>query len=151
MGIQAALAVAGRAFGDPLLGVGVRRCAAAGGRTFSLVERYDRVLGSQKGGIVGGLSPRVARPYRVSLAGLLGCARISVVALLWPCAAGWCPTAEDCLQCLATASVGSGVRARRCRWVSGVLSAPCPTRLETRTKESNMCASQRVLRNPRAK
>jgi len=30
-------------------------------------------------------------------------------------------------------------------------SVTCPTRLETRTKESNMCASQWVLRNLEAK
>ena len=92
-----------------------------------------------------------ARAYRALLAGLLWCVRNSVVVPLWPRAAGWRPTTEDCLQCSVTASFGTGVRAVRCRRVSGVLSAPCPTRLETRTKESNMCASQRALRNPRAK
>ena len=56
----------------------------------------------------------------------------------------------DCRQCPLTACVrwvrfaaaGSGSVANR--------SVTCPTRLETRTKESNMCASQGVLRNPEA-
>lgn len=39
----------------------------------------------------------------------------------------------------AGSAVGSGSAANR--------SVTCPTRLETRTKESNMCASQWVLRN----
>jgi hypothetical protein len=53
----------------------------------------------------------------------------------------------DCRQCPLTACVrrvrfaaaGSGSVANR--------SVTCPTRLETRTKESNMCASHWVLRN----
>ena len=40
-------------------------------------------------------------------------------------------------------AAGSGSVANR--------SVTCPTRLETRTKESNMCASQWVLRNLEAK
>ena len=57
----------------------------------------------------------------------------------------------DCCQCPLTAGVrcwrsvvvGSGSVANR--------SVTCPTRLETRTKESNMCASQWVIRNLEAK
>lgn len=74
-----------------------------------------------------------------------------------PCAAGRGAVASgvrsncgDCRQCPLTAGVrgwrraaiGSGSVANR--------SVACPTRLETRTKESNMCASQWVLRNPEA-
>jgi hypothetical protein len=49
-----------------------------------------------------------------------------------------------------------GVLTGRClAWrgmrVSGRPSVAHPTRLETRTKESNMCASHEVLRNLRAK
>jgi hypothetical protein len=65
-----------------------------------------------------------------------------------PCVRSNC---GDCRQCPLAASArwwwmpeaGSGSVANR--------SVTCPTRLETRTKESNMCASQWVLRNLEAK
>lgn len=56
-------------------------------------------------------------------------------------------TCGDCRQCPLTA----GVRRRRPFVVDlgpvANRSVTCPTRLVTRTKESNMCASQWVLRN----
>ena len=65
-----------------------------------------------------------------------------------PCVRSNC---GDCRQCPLAASV-------RRWWMSAAdsgsvanRSVTCPTRLETRTKESNMCASQWVLRNLEAK
>ena len=58
-------------------------------------------------------------------------------------------TGTDCSQCVSTVlRPGLGpLPSRRSRSVAN-RSAPRPTRLETRTKESNMHASRRVLRNP---
>ena len=59
-------------------------------------------------------------------------------------------TCKDCSQCLLTA-VASGTRFPPV--VLGSVanrSVSHPTRLETRTKESNMCASHGVLRNLKA-
>ena len=60
-------------------------------------------------------------------------------------------TCGDCRQCPLTADVR---RRRPAGADSGSVanrSVTCPTRLETRTKESNMCASQWVRRNLAAK
>ncbi|CAK8697711.1 unnamed protein product [Clavelina lepadiformis] len=72
-----------------------------------------------------------------------------------PCRAGSRP-AGDCSQCPAVGAllrcgVGAllrcGVVARGARGPR-LMSATFPTRLETRTKESNMCASRGAVRNP---
>ena len=68
--------------------------------------------------------------------------------LIGPCGAR--TTDGDWFQCSSTARVGAArVRARSSGSVAN-RSAARPTRLETRTKESNMCASRRALRNPKA-
>ena len=56
---------------------------------------------------------------------------------------------EDCVQCFFRSPGRDGGTCGRMR-VSGRPSVAHPTRLETRTKESNMCASHEVLRNLRA-
>ncbi|CAK8679485.1 unnamed protein product [Clavelina lepadiformis] len=64
-----------------------------------------------------------------------------------PCRAGSRP-AGDCSQCPAVgALLRCGVVARGARGPR-LMSATFPTRLETRTKESNMCASRGAVRNP---
>ncbi|CAK8679401.1 unnamed protein product [Clavelina lepadiformis] len=55
---------------------------------------------------------------------------------------------RDCSQCPAVgALLRCGVVARGARGPR-LMSATFPTRLETRTKESNMCASRGAVRNP---
>ena len=59
-------------------------------------------------------------------------------------------TGRDCPQCLPTASGRGSGYPPRSLGSAAVRSAPYPTRLETRTKESNMCASHGALRNLKA-
>ena len=56
----------------------------------------------------------------------------------------------DCRQCPLTAIARRVGFSAPCSASVANRSVTCPTRLETRTKESNMCASRWVLRNPRA-
>jgi len=117
---------------------------------FRRAERHDRFAGRQK--------PPERCPVAQAIGVIVpdGVGRPADRGRL-PCAAGRGAVASgvrsncgDCRQCPLTAGVrgwrraaiGSGSVANR--------SVACPTRLETRTKESNMCASQWVLRNPEA-
>ena len=62
------------------------------------------------------------------------------------------PTGADCPQCASTASRRQGgdrPTFNRRRQGSAAMSVAHPTRLETRTKESNARASQRVRQKPR--
>lgn len=131
---------------------GVRRVRTAGRRVhFRRMERHDRFVGGQKPpkkvtdpswvGVTtsDGVGPSAdrGRPFRAVGVGSGD-----------PFVRSTC---GDCRQCPLTADV----RHRRSVGVdSGSVanrSVTCPTRLVTRTKESNMCASQWVLRNLEAK
>ncbi len=88
---------------------GVCLHAAAGGRTFPLVERHDRLRGSQKTPVIGSPSNPYGRRELIGLGGTgLLCGRGSRAVSCGCGAACRRATVEDCLQCLTTAQTGSG-------------------------------------------
>ena len=115
--------------------------SAVGWRTFP-GERHYRLSGGQKP-VAKVASLRTGEAWLgVGLSGGRGKSRS-------------CPWARLCVRLWWTVLSAPGLRAVGCRVNSGWRelanrSAPYPTRLETRTKESNMCASHGVLRNPKA-
>ena len=132
----------------------VSATAVVGGCTFRRVERHDRFAGGHK-------PPWKVAPDFGSECYSLGWRRPAGGPrnLYPPCRpsgsgalpSGVVSTGEDCSQCSPTAAP-YGVGSLPCRHSGSVAirSAPYPTRLETRTKESNMCASHGVLRNLKA-
>ena len=128
--------------------------AAVGGCTFRLVERHDRFAGGHKppGKVARGSAVSViAHGWRRPAGGPRNHYPPCRPSRLGRPAISRRSTGEDCLQCLPTAA-RHGVGSLPCRHSGSVAirSAPYPTRLETRTKESNMCASHGVLRNLKA-
>ena len=114
---------------------------------FLRVERHDRFAGGEKPGrkVTCALRPQVLRLSAVRSSVDRGSAAVLPSPVLRMRSTGL-----DCLQCWPTACLDSG-------WVTGTAfgsvanrSVLHPTRLETRTKESNMCASHGVLRNLKA-
>ena len=137
-GNSASRAAAGARFGSvgPAL-----LSAAVGWRTFP-GERHYRLSGGQKP------VAKVASPRLVKRGWVL--ARRAAEEQAGPCS--W---SRSCVRLWWTVLSAPGLRAVEVRVSSGWRevanrSAPHPTRLETRTKESNMCASHGVLRNLKA-
>ena len=102
---------------------------AGGPPTASCCRLGVIALGSQAAG-----RPRIGRP---AVAPALACTSRPVATALWAVAAN-----REC----AVGGVLGGAQ-----WSVASRSVIHPTRLETRTKESNMCASHWVVRNLKAK
>ena len=129
----------------------VRTRRAADGRRrgvhFLRVERHDRFAGGEK--------PErkvtcVLRPEVLRLSAVRSSADRGSAASHLPSALRMRSTGLDCLQCWPTACLDLGWGARGAFGSVANRSVLHPTRLETRTKESNMCASHGVLRNLKA-
>ena len=116
-------------------------------------ERHDRLVGRQKppGKVARSFrGAGVTAPGRVGRPGDRGLLLVTRRGGGRP-ARGVGSTVEDCSQCSATACVsGTGSPPSPPSGSVANRSVSHPTRLETRTKESNMCASHGVLRNLKA-
>ena len=129
---------------------GARRCPARGGRAAPPTARPLSHPGSAsnrvgRGGAdcpqcAPGGSRRRARGVAWSRGGWAACARARA-------AGARRPPARPCPSVRPHAPRGHAV-GRSERTGSAAMSAPHPTRLETRTKESNTCASQGLARKP---
>jgi hypothetical protein len=126
---------------------GARRSRLRGLRVhFRRVERHDRFVGGQKpsGKVASSARSWCYRPgWRWPVGGPRKTANAAGFGTMVPCVRSTVGTVVSArgYECSVTvgSGIGSGSVANR--------SVTCPTRLETRTKESNMCASQWVLRN----
>jgi hypothetical protein len=128
---------------------GSRGCVApsGGGRTFGA---RSATTGSPAVRSVRGRwpSPR-RRCYRLGLRWPVGGPRKTYRGRLRASSLCGRPTWGDCRQCPLTAVVQrAGVPTSHSASVAN-RSVTCPTRLETRTKESNMCASHWARTKPR--
>ena len=145
---------------DPLAGPLPGCWSAPAGRISSAAVRRDRLwVGLERLGakVASGSGRELYSARRPDLAASRGRGLSARCALSpprgrdgAPCSRRDCSTGADCPQCAPTASRRQGGDRLTFygRQGSAAMSATHPTRLETRTKESNARASQRVKQTP---